>query len=344
MKKRVKEKKEEVYSSDSALKNSKKIEEVSKILAGIRKEAHKSIVGQDNIINGVLRSILSDGHSIVEGVPGIAKTLIVKTLAKITGCTFSRVQFTADLLPADITGLTIYNKEKEEFSVVKGPIFANFIIADEINRSPPKVQSALLEAMQEEQVTIGKTTYKLPLPFFVMATQNPIEQAGVYTLPEAQIDRFLFKLKITYPELEDESEILNRNMTLQDFKDFNLKGMTNVKQIMELQNLTKTIYLSKEVEKYIIRLIDATRNPSKYNISLGKYIEYGASPRGSIGLFIASKAEALMKGDSYVTPHHIKLIAHDVLRHRILLNYEGQAENVDTDKIIDEVLVKVPVP
>ena len=327
-----------------AVKDSVKIHSAAKVFSDIRREAHKVIVGQDSIINGIIRSILSDGHSIVEGVPGIAKTLIVKTLAQITGCTFSRIQFTADLLPTDITGLTIYNKEKEEFTVAKGPVFANFIIADEINRSPPKVQSALLEAMQEEQVTIGKTTYKLPLPFFVMATQNPIEQAGVYTLPEAQLDRFLFKLKITYPEVEDESEILRRNITLQEFQDFKIKEITNSKQILELQVLTKNIYLSKEVEKYIIRIIDATRAPSKYNISMGKYIEYGASPRGSIGLFIASKAEALMKGESYVTPHHIKLVAHDVLRHRLLLNYEGQAENIDTDKIIDEILAKVPVP
>lgn len=327
-----------------AVKDSVKIHSAAKVFSDIRREAHKVIVGQDSIINGIIRSILSDGHSIVEGVPGIAKTLIVKTLAQITGCTFSRIQFTADLLPTDITGLTIYNKEKEEFTVAKGPVFANFIIADEINRSPPKVQSALLEAMQEEQVTIGKTTYKLPLPFFVMATQNPIEQAGVYTLPEAQLDRFLFKLKITYPEVEDESEILRRNITLQEFQDFRIKEITNSKQILELQVLTKNIYLSKEVEKYIIRIIDATRAPSKYNISMGKYIEYGASPRGSIGLFIASKAEALMKGESYVTPHHIKLVAHDVLRHRLLLNYEGQAENIDTDKIIDEILAKVPVP
>ncbi len=327
-----------------AVKDSVKIHSAAKVFSDIRREAHKVIVGQDSIINGIIRSILSDGHSIVEGVPGIAKTLIVKTLAQITGCTFSRIQFTADLLPTDITGLTIYNKEKEEFTVAKGPVFANFIIADEINRSPPKVQSALLEAMQEEQVTIGRTTYKLPLPFFVMATQNPIEQAGVYTLPEAQLDRFLFKLKITYPEVEDESEILRRNITLQEFQDFRIKEITNSKQILELQVLTKNIYLSKEVEKYIIRIIDATRAPSKYNISMGKYIEYGASPRGSIGLFIASKAEALMKGESYVTPHHIKLVAHDVLRHRLLLNYEGQAENIDTDKIIDEILAKVPVP
>ncbi len=344
IRKRVSKHYKEINLPENTAKNSVKIHSAAKVFSEIRREAHKVIVGQDNVINGIIRSVLSDGHSIVEGVPGIAKTLIVKTLAQITGCSFSRIQFTADLLPTDITGLTIYNKEKEEFTVAKGPVFANFIIADEINRSPPKVQSALLEAMQEEQVTIGKTTYKLPLPFFVMATQNPIEQAGVYTLPEAQLDRFLFKLKITYPEVEDESEILKRNITLQDFQDFRIKEITNPKQILELQALTKNIYLSKEVEKYIIRIIDASRASSKYNISMGKYIEYGASPRGSIGLFIASKAEALMKGESYVTPHHIKLVAHDVLRHRLLLNYEGQAENIDTDKIIDEILAKVPVP
>ena len=325
-------------------KPDKKLSAVSAIFTNIRKEAHKSIVGQDTVINGILRAILADGHCLVEGVPGIAKTLIVKTLANITGCSSSRVQFTADLLPTDITGLTIYNKEKEEFSVIKGPVFANFILADEINRSPPKVQSALLEAMQEKQVTIGRTTYPLPLPFFVMATQNPFEQAGVYSLPEAQIDRFLFKLKIGYPEVEEENEILRRNMTLQDFKSFNIRGITNPQEILGLQSKVRNIYLSPEVEKYIVRIIDATRTPSKYNIPMGKYIDYGASPRGSIGLFIASKAEALMKGSSFVTPHHVKTIAHDILRHRILLNYEGQAENIDTDKIVDEVLAKVPVP
>ncbi|MAG47293.1 ATPase [archaeon] len=337
-------KKHKIVLPERVIKNTRRIKEAGKILERVRTETHKSVVGQDATISAILRSILANGHSIVEGVPGIAKTLIVKTLAQTTGCTFSRVQFTADLLPTDITGLTTYNQETNQFSVVKGPVFANFIIADEINRSPPKVQSALLEAMQEEQVTIGRTTYKLPLPFFVMATQNPVEQAGVYSLPEAQLDRFLFKIFIGYPTVDDEHEILQKNMTLQKFNEFNVKQITNQKILSDLQQLTKEIYLSPDVKKYIISIMDATRNPSKYDISMGKYIEFGASPRGSIGLFIASKAEALIKGSAYVTPHHVKLVTHDVLRHRILLNYEGQAENISTDKIIDEILSKVAIP
>ena len=276
-------------------------------------------------------------------MPGIAKTLIIRTLAKVIGGTYSRVQFTADLLPTDITGLTTYERTKG-FTVVKGPIFANFIIADEINRSPPKVQSALLEAMQEKQVTIGKTTYQLPLPFFVMATQNPIESAGVYNLPEAQIDRFLFKINIYYPSTDEESEILNRNITIYSFDDYKLKSVINPKIIIEIQEFVKDIYVSKSIEKYITRIVDATRSPDKYKINLGKYIEWGSSPRASIGLFIAAKAEALLRGQSYVTPHHVKTVAHDVMRHRILLSYEGQAENISRDDIISEILNKVPMP
>jgi MoxR-like ATPase len=321
----------------------RKIKYYHKVFLDIKNECKKTIVGQDRVIEGLLRGIICNGHILVEGVPGIAKTLIVRTLAKIIGGTYSRVQFTADLLPTDITGLTIYDKGKG-FTVVKGPVFANFIIADEINRAPPKVQSALLEAMQENQVTIGKTTYPLPLPFFVMATQNPIESAGVYNLPEAQIDRFLFKVNIYYPNTDEESEILKRNITLYSFDDFGLKKIVNPTLISEIQNFVKDIYVSKSVEKYITKIVDATRHPEKYNIRLGKYIEWGSSPRASIGLFIASKAEALLRGQKFVTPHHIKTVAHDVLRHRILLNYEGQAENISRDDIISEILNKVPMP
>ena len=321
----------------------KKIKHYHKLFLDIKNECKKTIVGQDRVIEGLLRGIICDGHILVEGVPGIAKTLIVKTLAKVIGGTYSRVQFTADLLPTDITGLTIYDKTKG-FSVVKGPVFSNFVIADEINRSPPKVQSALLEAMQEKQVTIGKTTYQLPLPFFVMATQNPIESAGVYNLPEAQIDRFLFKINIYYPTSDEESEILKKNITLYSFDDFKLKKIIDPKIILDLQKFVKDIYVNKSIEKYITKIVDATRNPDNYNIKLGKYIEWGSSPRASIGLFIASKAEALLRGQSFVTPHHVKSIAHDVLRHRILLNYEGQAENISRDDIISEILNKVPMP
>ena len=319
------------------------IKKYQKIFQEIRKESSKIVVGQDEVITALFRALLSNGNAIVEGIPGIAKTLIIKVLAKVSGSVYSRIQFTADLLPTDIVGLTVYIKDKNEFVVHKGPVFANFVIADEINRSPPKSQSALLEAMQERQVTIGNTTYKLPNPFFVMATQNPIESSGVYQLPEAQIDRFLFKINITYPKMHEETDILKKNMTLKDFDKYNLKAITNPKEIVNMQDITKEIYLSKDIENYIVRLVNATREPEKYKITLGRYIEWGASPRASIGLFIASKAEALLPGSNFVTPIHIKRIAHDVMRHRILLNYEGQAENIKTDDVITEILHKVPV-
>jgi len=310
----------------------------------VRQEVAKVVVGQQEIVTGLIRAILGNGHVLVEGIPGIAKTLIVKALAKVTGCQFSRIQFTADLLPSDILGLTTYIKETSKFSVVKGPIFANYIIADEINRSPAKTQSALLEAMQEKQVTIGNDTFKLPEPFFVMATQNPIESSGVYQLPEAQIDRFLFKLKITYPKMEEEGEILNTNITLRKFEEFRLDKIISPLEIVKMQDFIKKIFISKEIEHYIVRLIDATRNPDKYKIKLGQYISWGCSPRASIGLFIASKAEALLQGSNYVLPTYVKKVAHDVMRHRILLNYEGQAENINTDNIVNEILEKVPAP
>lgn len=328
---------------DGKRADAQKIKDYHKLFLKIKNECKKTIVGQDRVIEGLIRSLICDGHVLVEGVPGVAKTLIIRTLSRVIGCSYSRIQFTADLLPTDITGLTTYDKTKG-FTVMKGPIFANFIIADEINRSPPKVQSALLQAMQEKQVTIGKTTYDLPLPFFVMATQNPIESAGVYNLPEAQIDRFLFKINIYYPSRDEEAEILKRNITLYSFEDFGLKNIINPKIIKEIQEFVKDIYLSKSIEKYITRIVDATRNPDKYKVKLGKYIEWGSSPRASIGMFIAAKAEALIRGQSYVTPHHVKMIAHDVLRHRILLNYEGQAENINRDDIVSEVLNKVPMP
>ena len=320
-----------------------KFKEYHDLFLKVKNECKKTIVGQDKVIEGLLRGIICDGHVLLEGVPGIAKTLIVRTLAKVIGGSYSRIQFTADLLPTDITGLTTYDKSKG-FGVLKGPVFANFVIADEINRSPPKVQSALLEAMQEKQVTIGRETYQLPLPFFVMATQNPIESAGVYNLPEAQIDRFLFKLNIYYPNTDEEGEILKRNITLYSFDEYHLKSVINPKLIMEIQKFVKDIYVSKSIEKYITKIVDATRHPDKYNIKLGKYIEWGSSPRASIGLFIAAKAEALLRGQSFVTPHHVKTVALDVMRHRILLNYEGQAENINRDDIISEILNKVPIP
>jgi len=329
-------------------KGHKKVRAVSKsvkysiILGRVKREIARVIVGQEKIIDGVLRAVLSDGHVLVEGVPGIAKTLLIRALGRATGCETKRIQFTIDLLPTDILGLTSFSKGKG-LTFIKGPIFANFLIADEINRASSKTQSALLEGMQEKIVTISRTTYNLPLPFFVMATQNPIESAGVNPLPEAQVDRFLFKLSMPYPSEEEEQKIMKENATLKKFEDFHIKSVTNAKQIIEMQKFVKTIYLSKQIERYIVKIVEATRKKNK-KITLSRYIYLGASPRASIGLFIAAKAQALIEGKSYVTPHHIKTVAHDVLRHRILLNYEGQAENVQIDDIITEILQKVPVP
>lgn len=309
----------------------------------IKSEMGKIIVGQEHIVDSLIEALLCNGHVLVEGVPGIAKTLTVRSLSSITGGQFSRIQFTPDLLPSDIIGITTY-EEGRGFYSVKGPVFANFLLADEINRAPPKVQSALLEAMQERQVTIGKESFGLPSPFFVMATQNPIESLGTYKLPEAQIDRFMFKLHMGYPTPEDELKILNQNSTLKKFEAFNINQVMTPDLILKAQDDVKRVYLDRKIEKYIVSIVEATRNPEKYNLNTGKYIEYGTSPRSSIALFIASKAHALVKGRSYVTPMDVKEIAHNVLRHRVLLNYEGQAEEVSTNDIIDEILKKIPVP
>lgn len=309
----------------------------------VKEEISRIVVGQEDIINGLFHGLLANAHVLVEGVPGIAKTLIIRALAAATGCKSNRIQFTVDLLPSDITGITAYD-EKKGFYIVKGPIFSNFIIADEINRAPPKTQSALLEAMQEYQVTMGVKTFKLEKPFFVMATQNPIETEGTYALPEAQVDRFLLKLLISYPEHEEEENILVKNISLKNFDDYGIKPAIMPSRIMEIQEFVKGIYIKPKIKKYIVDLVEATRKPEKYNIELGRYIELGASPRASIGLFIASKVEALLQNDYFVTPDHIKRVAHNVIRHRITVNYEGQAEGVNSDKIIDEILSKVRLP
>ena len=308
----------------------------------IRKEISTLVVGQKEVVDAMILGLLCNGHCLVEGVPGIGKTLTIRTMSKIMGCEFSRIQFTPDLLPSDIVGITAYD-EKKGFYTVKGAIFSNFVLADEINRAPPKVQSALLEAMQERQVTIGKETFKLPEPFFVMATQNPVENLGTYTLPEAQVDRFLFKIIMKYPSVDEEGQILRQNMTLFKFEKFKIKPVFNQKSIMEIQDFVKEIYLDKKVEDYIVKIIDATRNPKKYGVKLGQYMEFGASPRGTIALYIASKAKALISGRGYVTPQDVKEVSHIVLRHRLTLNYEGQAEEVDVDTVIDEILSCVPI-
>ncbi len=308
----------------------------------MRREISRIVVGQREMIDGMIEAILCNGHVLVEGVPGIGKTLLVRAMARITGCQFSRIQFTPDLLPTDIVGITTY-EEGRGFFTIKGPIFANFVLADEINRAPPKVQSALLESMQERQATIGKETFYLPSPFFVMATQNPVEQLGTYKLPEAQVDRFLFKLMMFYPSFEEEIEILNKNMTLNKFEEFDLRNVLTPEEILDAQRFVKRIFLGDKVQRYIVRLVDATRNPSKYGLESAKYISFGGSPRSSISMYIAAKAHALLKGRAYATAQDVKEVAHRVLRHRIILNFEGEAEQVSTDSIIDELLEKVPV-
>ncbi len=309
----------------------------------IKDEIGKVVIGQDYIVDGLLRAIICNGHVLVEGVPGIGKTLTINTLANITGCQFSRIQFTPDLLPSDIVGITSYQRD-EGFFTIKGPIFSNFVLADEINRAPPKVQSALLEAMQERQATIGKETFEIPPPFFVMATQNPVEQQGTYPLPEAQVDRFLFKIVMTYPSMDEEMRILTTNVTLKKFKDFVLDKIISPEHIINMQKDVQKVYMDPKIESYIVRIIDATRHPDKYSLKLGHYIEFGASPRASIGLSIGAKSVAFMNAKSYVTPNDIKVVAKDVMRHRVIINYEGQAEGITTDKVIEEILAKIPVP
>ena len=313
---------------------------IPSVLKKIDREMSKIVVGQKEVIRGIMGAILSDGHVLVEGVPGVAKTLIVKAMSKVLGCDMKRIQFTVDLLPTDITGIMSYSPHKV-FEMIKGPIFTNFVIADEINRSPPKVQSALLEAMQEKAVTIAKKTYPLPSPFFVMATENPIEVSGVYSLPEAQVDRFLFKLLIEHPKREEEIEILERNVSMRKFEDFNLKKVLSPLKIIELQKKTKKIWTSDAIKDYIVNIVNETRDK---NFEYAQYISYGASPRASISLHVASKAEALMNGRGYVLPQDVRAVAFSVLRHRILLNYEAEAENISSDKIIKHILSKVVAP
>ncbi len=310
--------------------------------ARVRKEMGKLVIGQNEVINSLIEVLLANGHVLVEGIPGVGKTLVIRTLAKITGCHFSRIQFTPDLLPTDIVGITTY-EEGKGFFTVKGPVFSNFVLADEINRSPPKVQSSLLESMQERQATIGKETFQLPSPFFVMATQNPLEQLGTYKLPEAQIDRFLYKILIVYPSFDEEIQILNTNITIHNFSDYEVEPVLSPIDILDAQKFVKEIYLSPKIERYIVRLVEATRNPSKYGIEKGKYIGFGGSPRSSIALYIASKAHALVEGRGYVIPDDVKKVTRNVLRHRIILNFEGEAEEISTESIITELLGKVPI-
>jgi MoxR-like ATPase len=302
----------------------------------------KVIVGQRHLVESLLIGLLSDGHILLEGVPGLAKTLAIKTLSDLIKGDFSRVQFTPDLLPADLVGTMIYSQHREEFNIRKGPIFANLVLADEINRAPAKVQSALLEAMQERQVTIGDETYKLPEPFLVMATQNPIEQEGTYPLPEAQVDRFMLKVVISYPKREEEKLIIRQNLKKDKPK---VDAILSPKEIMEARDVVRQVYIDEKIEKYIIDIVFATRFPEDYGLtSLKDMIAFGASPRASINLALAARAYAFIKRRGYVIPEDVRAVCYDVLRHRIGLSYEAEANNMTSDEIITEILNSVEVP
>ena len=300
------------------------------------------IVGQKHLVESLLIGLLSDGHVLLEGVPGLAKTLAIKTLASLIDAQYSRIQFTPDLLPADVIGTMVYSQKDETFQVKKGPVFANFVLADEINSAPAKVQSALLEAMQERQVTIGKETFRLPEPFLVLATQNPIEQEGTYPLPEAQVDRFMLKVVIDYPKLEEEKLIIRQNI---NGERLNVKPILKADEIIEARKVVRQVYLDEKIEKYIVDIVFATRYPEKYDLKeLKDMIGFGGSPRASINLALAARSYAFIKRRGYVIPEDVRAVAHDVLRHRIGLTYEAEASNMTSDEIVSKILNKVEVP
>ena len=321
----------------------KKIEKQSKFVLDLKKGIGKVIVGQDELINKILISIISNGHILLEGVPGLAKTLTINTIANLINADFQRIQFTPDMLPADLIGTLIYNQNTGDFVTKKGPIFSNIILADEINRAPSKVQSALLESMQERQITIGEETFKLNLPFLVLATQNPIEQEGTYPLPEAQVDRFMLKVLVDYPSINEEKEILDK--VAKTNLDTKLKSIVDCKTILDAQSLINEIYISPKILDYILNIVFATRNPEKYKLTnLKDLINFGASPRASINLVLAAKANAFINGRGYVIPEDIRYIGKDVLRHRILLSYEAEAEEITSEEVIDQLLKEISVP
>ena len=319
-----------------------RIEQESGFVQNLVAGMDKVIVGQKHLIDSLLISLLSDGHILLEGVPGLAKTLAINTLSKLVAADFSRIQFTPDLLPADVIGTMIYSQKDGEFKAKKGPVFANFVLADEINRAPAKVQSALLEAMQERQVTISTNTFELPKPFLVLATQNPIEQEGTYPLPEAQVDRFMLKVVIDYPKLEEEKKIIRQNIT---GEGQTVRPIMGTKEIEEARKVVRDVYLDEKIEQYIADIVFATRFPDKYGLKdLKGLIAFGGSPRASINLALASRAYAFIKHRGYVIPEDVRAVAHDVLRHRIGLTYEAEASNVTSEEIVSKILNKVEVP
>ena len=318
------------------------IEKQSGFVTNLHAGMDQVIVGQRHLVESLLIGLLADGHILLEGLPGLAKTLAIKTLSELVDADFSRIQFTPDLLPADVVGTMVYSQKSEEFKVKKGPVFANFVLADEINRAPAKVQSALLEAMQERQVTIGKDTFALPQPFLVLATQNPIEQEGTYPLPEAQVDRFMLKVVIGYPELSEEKKIIRQNIT---GEKINVKPILKPEEIVEARKVVRQVYLDEKIEQYIADIVFATRYPEKYALKeLKEMISFGASPRASINLALAARAYAFIKRRGYVVPEDVRAVAHDVLRHRIGLSYEAEASNMTSDEIVSLILNRVEVP
>lgn len=319
-----------------------RIEQQSTFVTNLTTGMDRVIVGQKHLVDSLLISLLSDGHILLEGVPGLAKTLAIKTLSQLIDAKYSRIQFTPDLLPADVVGTMIYSQKEEAFQVKKGPVFANFVLADEINRAPAKVQSALLEAMQEHQVTIGDNTFKLPTPFLVMATQNPIEQEGTYQLPEAQVDRFMLKVIIDYPTLEEEKKIMRENLVGSLPQ---VMPVTTAEEIMRAREVVSQVYIDEKIEQYIADIVFATRYPDRYNLKeLSDLITFGGSPRASINLAKAARTYAFIKHRGYVVPEDVRAVAHDVLRHRVGLSYEAEANNVTAEEIVSKIINKVEVP
>ena len=320
-----------------------RIAKASSFVQPLRDNLNQVIIGQQRLIDKIIICMLADGHMLLEGVPGLAKTLTVKTLASSIDTNFQRIQFTPDMLPADLIGTLIYNQKSGEFDTRKGPIFSNIILADEINRSPAKVQSALLESMQEKQITIGKNTYSLDLPFLVLATQNPIEQEGTYPLPEAQVDRFMFKLLIDYPDVDSEKLLMRQNTQARE--NINIKSVVTPDKIIDAQDVINEIYVDEKVEDYVLKLIFATRNPIKYDLKdMDGIIDFGASPRATINIVRAAKARAFTEGRGYITPEDVRYIGADVLRHRIILTYEAEAEELNTEVVINRLFEKIEVP
>ena len=320
-----------------------RIEQQSSFVTNLTTGMDRVIVGQKHLVDSLLIGLLSDGNILLEGVPGLAKTLAINTLAKLIDASFSRIQFTPDLLPADVTGTMIYSQKDEKFQVKKGPVFANFVLADEINRAPAKVQSALLEAMQEKQVTIGSETFNLPTPFMVMATQNPIEQEGTYPLPEAQVDRFMLKVVIDYPSIEEEKKIIRENISGEGLPQ--VKPVTSLDEIVRARKVVNEVYIDEKIEQYVADIVFATRYPERYGLKdMKEMIAFGGSPRASINLAKAARAFAFIKRRGYVVPEDVRAVAHDVMRHRIGLTYEAEASNVSSEEIVSKIINKVEVP